>query len=69
MVDINFECPRCNQKLAIEAAGAGIMVNCPACQQLMTVPSPPDEDEMAMKRTQHVLPFEYAKSSPRTKAA
>ncbi len=69
MADITFECPRCGQSLIIDAAGAGIMVNCPKCSQIMKVPEPPAEEDETLKRTQPVLPFDYPKADTRTKAA
>lgn len=38
--DILFECPHCGKSMAIESAGAGMMVNCAACGQPVQVPIP-----------------------------
>ena len=63
MADIYFNCQRCGQNLVVDAAGAGIAVKCPACAELLVVPSP-EED---LRQTQKVLPFEYDKSGSHAK--
>jgi hypothetical protein len=37
--DVVFECPKCSQKLAIEASHAGTKVPCPSCQEEIAVPA------------------------------
>jgi len=39
-MDVIFNCPKCEQELAVDSAGAGSEINCPACGQLMTIPEP-----------------------------
>jgi uncharacterized Zn finger protein len=65
MADIYFNCQRCQQHLVIDIAGAGMTIKCPTCGELLPVPVP-EED---LRRTQKVTPFDYHRSSPRTKAA
>jgi uncharacterized Zn finger protein (UPF0148 family) len=38
--DILFECPDCGKSMAIEAAGAGLMVPCASCGKTVQVPIP-----------------------------
>ena len=38
--DILFDCPYCGKNLAIEAAGAGLMVPCAGCGKPVQVPIP-----------------------------
>ncbi len=38
--DILFDCPHCGKNMAIEAAGAGLMVRCANCGQPIQVPIP-----------------------------
>jgi predicted nucleic acid-binding Zn-ribbon protein len=38
--DILFDCPHCGKNMAIEAAGAGLMVPCAACGKEVQVPIP-----------------------------
>jgi DNA-directed RNA polymerase subunit RPC12/RpoP len=38
MGDIEFNCPQCDQHLAVEATAAGITVACPNCGQAILVP-------------------------------
>jgi DNA-directed RNA polymerase subunit RPC12/RpoP len=44
-MDITFNCPNCDQELAVDASGAGSEIECPACSQTITVPAL--EPEMA----------------------
>jgi len=37
-MDIVFDCPRCGQHLSVEERGAGILVNCPGCQEQIEIP-------------------------------
>ena len=39
--DIVFDCPHCGKSLAIDARGAGLMINCPECEQDVQVPGVP----------------------------
>lgn len=39
-MDVIFNCPKCEQELAVDSTGAGSEINCPACGQLMTIPEP-----------------------------
>ena len=38
--DILFDCPHCGKNMAIEAAGAGLMVACASCGKAVQVPIP-----------------------------
>lgn len=38
--DIVFECPYCGKSLSIDQRGAGLVIECTACHQLVTVPIP-----------------------------
>lgn len=40
MADISFACPNCKQVLEGPDDMAGQVVECPACQQQMTIPGP-----------------------------
>src|SRR4029077_9454066 len=37
-MDTRFNCPHCDQHLAVEERGAGMIVNCPSCQQQIEIP-------------------------------
>jgi hypothetical protein len=39
-MDITFNCPNCDQELAVDQSGAGTQIDCPACNQNITIPSP-----------------------------
>lgn len=38
--DILFDCPYCGKNMAIESAGAGLMVSCASCGRAVQVPIP-----------------------------
>jgi len=44
MADFEFSCPNCNQVLEAPDDMAGEVVECPGCQQQMTVPQPPEPE-------------------------
>lgn len=37
-MDVIFNCPKCEQELAVDSSGAGSEINCPACGELITIP-------------------------------
>jgi DNA-directed RNA polymerase subunit RPC12/RpoP len=39
-MDVIFNCPKCEQELAVDASGAGSEINCPSCGQPIVIPSP-----------------------------
>lgn len=39
-MDLIFNCPRCEQELAVDSSGSGSEINCPACGELITIPEP-----------------------------
>ena len=41
-MDILFSCPECQQHVVIDAAGAGLVVDCPNCGREVRVPGPLD---------------------------
>ena len=38
-MDIIFNCPNCDQELAVDQSGAGSQIECPSCGQEITIPS------------------------------
>ena len=38
-MDIVFNCPNCEQELAVDQAGAGTQIECPACGETITIPA------------------------------
>ena len=40
-MDIIFNCPHCEQELAIDSSGAGSEIQCPSCSQKITIPDAP----------------------------
>ena len=37
-MDIVFNCPKCDQELAVDQTGAGSEINCPACGEKILIP-------------------------------
>jgi DNA-directed RNA polymerase subunit RPC12/RpoP len=46
-MDIIFDCPNCQQELAVDSSGAGTEIECPSCGETITIPKestkPPSE--------------------------
>lgn len=38
-MDIIFNCPNCDQELAVDQSGAGTQIDCPSCGEHLTIPS------------------------------
>lgn len=38
-MDIIFDCPKCNQELAVDSTGAGSEINCPSCGEKIVIPA------------------------------
>src|SRR5947208_2662975 len=38
-MDIIFDCPKCNQELAVDSAGAGSEISCPSCGEKIVIPA------------------------------
>jgi DNA-directed RNA polymerase subunit RPC12/RpoP len=38
-MDIVFNCPNCDQELAVDQTGAGTQIECPACGDTITIPA------------------------------
>lgn len=40
-MDIVFNCPKCEQELAVDASAAGSEIVCPTCRENIIIPEPP----------------------------
>lgn len=38
-MDIIFNCPKCEQELAVDSSGAGSEISCPACSEKIVIPA------------------------------
>jgi len=38
-MDIVFNCPNCDQEMAVDQSGAGTQIDCPSCGEHITIPS------------------------------
>lgn len=41
--DLTFNCEHCNWEIIMDKRGAGMIVPCPGCGELIEVPQPPEE--------------------------
>jgi hypothetical protein len=39
-MDLIFNCPKCEQELAVDSSGAGSAIPCPSCGEVITIPAP-----------------------------
>ena len=39
-MDIIFNCPNCEQELEVDASGAGSQIDCPSCNETISIPYP-----------------------------
>jgi hypothetical protein len=39
-MDVIFNCPKCEQELAVDSSGAGSEINCPSCGEPIVIPAP-----------------------------
>ena len=40
-MDVIFNCPKCDQELAVDASGAGTEIECPSCGEPIVIPATP----------------------------
>ena len=43
MSDIQFNCPKCGNNLIVDAAGVGMSVPCPECNEPLVIPGPEEQ--------------------------
>ena len=39
-MDVIFNCPKCEQELAVDSTGAGTEITCPSCGETIVIPAP-----------------------------
>jgi DNA-directed RNA polymerase subunit RPC12/RpoP len=39
-MDVIFNCPKCEQELAVDSSGSGTEIQCPACGETIVIPEP-----------------------------
>jgi hypothetical protein len=39
-MDVIFNCPKCEQELAVDSSGAGSQIDCPSCGETIVIPAP-----------------------------
>jgi ribosomal protein S27E len=40
IMDVIFNCPKCEQELAVDSTGAGTEISCPSCGETIVIPTP-----------------------------
>jgi transcription elongation factor Elf1 len=48
IMDLVFNCPKCQQELEVDAAGAGQEIACPSCGAKIRIPEPAEADDVAV---------------------
>jgi predicted RNA-binding Zn-ribbon protein involved in translation (DUF1610 family) len=43
-MDIVFDCPNCDQELAVDSSGVGTQIECPSCGEMITIPAESKKD-------------------------
>lgn len=38
-MDVIFNCPKCDQELAVDSSGAGTEIECPSCGEMIVIPA------------------------------
>ena len=56
-MDIIFNCPKCDQELAVDSMGAGSEISCPACGEKIVIPQGPARPPSAHIPTQEAHPI------------
>lgn len=67
-MDIIFNCPKCEQELAVDSTGAGSEINCPSCSEKIVIPAAPAAPVGAVASTTND-PTKMAASTIHTSAA
>ena len=52
-MDIIFNCPKCEQELAVDSSGAGSEITCPSCGEKIVIPAAPAAPAMVSPLTGH----------------
>lgn len=66
-MDIIFNCPNCEQELAVDQSGAGTNIDCPNCAESITIP--PTSHQKVTTGSLPPIPPPPAASSPAPSAA
>jgi ribosomal protein S27E len=61
-MDVIFNCPKCEQELAVDSSGAGSEINCPSCGEPIVIPSP--ERNVVRAGADHVAPGARVEAAP-----
>ena len=56
LMDVIFNCPKCEQELAVDSTGAGSEINCPACGAPIVIPEPESVLARPGVETDHAAP-------------
>jgi hypothetical protein len=48
-MDVIFNCPKCDQELAVDSSGAGSEIDCPSCGESIVIPAPDSASRPLMR--------------------
>ena len=55
-MDVIFNCPKCDQELAVDASGAGTEIECPSCGEQIVIPAPSPVNRVGVQGDGHAVP-------------
>ena len=64
MADLNFDCPKCDQNLAVDESLSGSEIECPSCSKPIKIPEADDEN---VQRTEAEPPSPPVANEPEAK--
>ena len=64
MADLNFDCPKCDQNLAVDESLSGSEIECPSCSKPIKIPEADDEN---VQRTEAEPPSPSVANEPEAK--
>lgn len=50
-MDVIFDCPSCEQELAVDAEAAGSEIECPSCSEVIVIPTPEEAKSTSGEQT------------------
>ena len=68
-MDIIFNCPKCEQELAVDSTGSGSEINCPSCSEKIVIPAAPAAPAAGSVASTTNDPTKMAASTIHTSAA
>ena len=67
-MDVVFNCPKCDQELAVDSSGAGSEIQCPACNETIVIPEPETPVPRPAVAVAQAIPAPVAPGAPAVEA-